>query len=264
MSRSKKVFIAVLSLICFISGVVSVSDYLSKKQAEADYEMLRESVSLTTETLASTKPTVKETRAQELVQTTSEPENVPQPESETEANSNKKMLQGLQNLMKQNNFVVGWIKISDTKIDYPIMQNRDDNEYFLHRDINGKESYPGSIYLDSNHRINEDGLHVIYGHNMKNGSMFKDVTKFTDPKYMKNHQDVVIYAGEKEIHLKPVYCYAAPADGSYRNVLNSPEELESFLYEKTGQKISGNIFVLITCSYGEKDERTYCILKEEG
>lgn len=62
------------------------------------------------------------------------------------------------------------------------MQN-EDNEYYLHRDMAGEKSVGGCIYMDSNHDIHEKGLHTIYGHHMRNGSMFRDVARFTDATY---------------------------------------------------------------------------------
>lgn len=253
MKRSRGIIIISLALICLISGATAMGSYISKMQSEIEYEALRQVVSFTettTEMITEEQPSA----------TSAEGISDQFPEQTT---ARYQASSGLMDLMSKNEAVVGWIKIDGTRIDYPIMQNKEDNNYYLHRDINGKESYPGSIFLDSNHDINDTGLHVVYGHNMKNGTMFKDVTKFTDAAYLNRHQSVTVCTDKKEIRLNPVYCYAGPADGSYRGVFDSTEELESFLYSKTGQKISGNIFVLITCSYGTDDERTYCILRED-
>lgn len=254
MRHGRRIIIISLILICLISGSISIDNYISKRQSENEYETLRQAIAIaesTTETIKEELPSVT------LIENSSEQPLSEQTTVKYQASS------GLMDLMNSNGDVVGWIRIDGTRVDYPIMQNKEDNNFYLHRDINGKESYPGSIYLESNHDINNIGLHVIYGHNMKNGTMFKDVSKFTDTAYLKQHQSVTIYTDEKAIYLNPVYCYAGPADGSYREVYDSTEELEHFLYSKTGEEISGNIFVLITCSYGADDERTYCILRED-
>ena len=279
MKRSRGIIIISLILICFTSGTISMGSYISRKQSESEYETLRQAVSITestTEMITEELPpvtSIEETTVRAIAVATEETivdpaENVSELPALGQESTSYQASPGLMELMSSNDAVKGWIKIDGTRIDYPIMQNTEDNEYYLHRDINGKykKHGPGSIYLDSNHNINDTGLHVIYGHNMKNGTMFKDVTKFTDAAYFKQHQSAVIYTGEREIRVSPVYCYAGPEDGSYRGVYNSPEELERFLYSKTGQKISGNIFVLITCSYGADgtaNERTYCILRED-
>ncbi len=250
MKSVKGIIMAILAFICVISGFVSISSFLSKKQDEAAYENLRESVHPSLET------TVAETEP--LTELSEETDPVVESAESDEYT-------GIKNLMEQNSNVVGWITIDDTNIDYPIVQNKDDNEYFLHRDINGEKNSAGSIYLDSNHEMNEIGLHVIYGHHMKNGTMFKDIVKFRDSNYMQQHQNIKVWTNEKELTLKPVYCYAGSADGSYRNSFGSASELQEFLKEKTGETISSdNVFVFITCSYGSTDERTYLICEEEG
>ena len=169
----------------------------------------------------------------------------------------------LRALVESNSWVVGWLKIDDTNIDYPVVQNREDNEWFLHRDIYGKESYPGSIYLDSWHDMEEKGLHVIYGHRMRDGTMFKDRSRFTDMDYLNSHKRIQMWTKKRKIRLEPVCCYVGAADGSYRNPIASEDELEAFLYGKTGYSVSSdNVFVFITCSYEQKDGRCYLICRE--
>lgn len=93
--------------------------------------------------------------------------------------------------------------------------------------------------------------------------MFKDVSKFIDTDYMETHKSVTIYTDQRQIDLEPVYCYAAPADGAFRNVIESPEDLKAFLYEKTDEDIEGdNIFVFVTCEYSHENGRVYLICKE--
>ena len=158
---------------------------------------------------------------------------------------------------------MGWLKIDDTNIDYPVVQNKEDNEWFLHRDIYGEESYPGSIYLDSWHDMEDKGLHVIYGHRMKDGTMFKDISRFMDMDYLNRHKRIQVWTKKQRIRLEPVCCYTGAADGSYRSPIASRDELEAFLFEKTGCPVSSdNVFVFITCSYEQKDGRCYLICKE--
>lgn len=253
MKSVKGIIMVILAFICVISGFVSISSVLSKKQDEVAYENLRESIHASSETtVTETEPLTELSEEIDVVESSEGVEYSIIPE-------------GMKNLMDQNSNVVGWVTIDDTNIDYPIVQNKDDNEYFLHRDINGEKNSAGSIYLDSNHEMNETGMHVIYGHHMKNGTMFKDIVKFRDFDYMQQHQNIKVWTNEKELTLNPVYCYAGSADGSYRNSFDSTSELQEFLKEKTGEVISSdNVFVFITCSYGSADERTYLICEEEG
>src|SRR5699024_10202789 len=80
-------------------------------------------------------------------------------------------------LQEENQDVVGWIKIDDTKIDYPILHSADNQEY-LTEDFNRKESDGGSIFMDYRNDIDALGQNtIVYGHRMKDGSMFQHLTK---------------------------------------------------------------------------------------
>lgn len=240
----KKILIMLFAAIFCISGILLIKNELEKKAARDSYEALQESMA-------------------DSIQETEPIEAAPTPEMTEETEPAYQAPGFLNELMEENSSVIGWMAIADTNVNYPIVQNKEDNEYFLHRDINGEESISGSIYLDSNHDINARGLHTVYGHHMRDGSMFKDVSKFIDTDYMETHKSVTIYTDQRQIDLEPVYCYAAPADGAFRNVIESPEDLKAFLYEKTGERINGdNIFVFVTCEYSHENGRVYLICKE--
>lgn len=83
---------------------------------------------------------------------------------------------------------VGWLYIPDTPINYPIMQ-RDDNDFYLHHAYDGSSLKSGSIFLDyrcENRFMNP--INIVYGHNMRNGSMFAGLLKFSDSAYFVSHR----------------------------------------------------------------------------
>ncbi len=82
---------------------------------------------------------------------------------------------------------IGWINVPETKINYPVMYSGDNN-FYLHRSVDGSYLRVGSIFLD--YRCNSyftDKINVLYGHNMSDGSMFADVIKFIDSSYFDSH-----------------------------------------------------------------------------
>src|SRR5690625_464638 len=94
-------------------------------------------------------------------------------------------------LLEQNEDTVGWITVDGTQIDYPIVQGTD-NEHYLTRNFFHEESRAGSIYLDYRNDItleNEKNI-VVYGHRMKDGSMFENLTKFLDEDFFHEHQTI--------------------------------------------------------------------------
>lgn len=83
---------------------------------------------------------------------------------------------------------IGWLYIPDTAINYPIMQS-DDNDYYLSHAYDGSYLKAGSVFLD--HRCENrfmNPINIVYGHNMRNGSMFAGVVNFADPAYLDSHR----------------------------------------------------------------------------
>lgn len=76
-----------------------------------------------------------------------------------------------------NNDYRFWINIDNTVIDYPVVQG-EDNDIYLKHNFNNEKSISGTVFVDYRNSLNEDRNIVIYGHNMRNGSMFSDLNKF--------------------------------------------------------------------------------------
>lgn len=94
---------------------------------------------------------------------------------------------GFDELLKHNEDVVGWITMDGTQIDYPILQT-DNNIDYLTKDYNDRVTRAGSIFLDYRNDItSEDENTVVYGHRMKDGSMFQHLTKFLNEDFLKEH-----------------------------------------------------------------------------
>ncbi len=92
---------------------------------------------------------------------------------------------------KLNEDVVGWITIDDTKIDYPVMWTPEDEEFYLHRNFEKEYSEAGTPFVDGNCEVyGENGSwnYLIYGHNMKIGTMFHDLVKFEDEEFRNEHR----------------------------------------------------------------------------
>ncbi len=96
-----------------------------------------------------------------------------------------------------NKDIYAWIYIPDTQIDYPVLQHPTDNLYYLNYNLDGSRGYPGCIYTeDYNAKDFKDPVTVLYGHNMKNGSMFAGLHRYSDSRYMEEHPYVYIYTEE--------------------------------------------------------------------
>lgn len=128
------------------------------------------------------------------------------PESDEEKANLPIDFDGLQEI---NPEIYAWIRVPDTNIDYPILQHEDDDQsYYLSRDMYGNSAAAGSIYTEYyNTKDFTDPNTVIYGHNMKNGSMFHNVRYFADADYFAEHEDLYIYMPEKILKYQIINCY---------------------------------------------------------
>ena len=89
-------------------------------------------------------------------------------------------------LYEQNTDMVGWIRIDGTKINYPVMYRADD--FYLTHSFDKKDSKSGVPFVDKRCAVDPFGTNtIIYGHNMKNGTMFADLLKYVDDEYYMEH-----------------------------------------------------------------------------
>lgn len=99
-------------------------------------------------------------------------------------------------LQSVNEDIVGWLRIRALDISYPVVQG-DDNDYYLHRTFEGVENFAGCLFMNSENKPDyTDQNTVIYGHNMKNGSMFGKLKQFNDEEVYKKSKYFWIYTPE--------------------------------------------------------------------
>lgn len=96
-----------------------------------------------------------------------------------------------QALYQWNSDIVGWIEIETTLVNYPVMQAAEDAEFYLHRNFDKEEAYSGLPFLDGRCDIDSptDNL-LVYGHNMKNGTMFGQLPEFTKKGFYEKHKTI--------------------------------------------------------------------------
>lgn len=121
-------------------------------------------------------------------------------------------------LAGENPDIYAWIRIPETNIDYPIAQREGDPAFYLDHDMYGEARFAGCIYTeDSNSRDFLDPNTVIYGHNMKNGSMFQNLHLFADSSFFEEHPYFYIYTPERVL----VYQVFAAYVYDDRHLMNS-------------------------------------------
>lgn len=97
------------------------------------------------------------------------------------------VLDEYKSLYNSNKRLIGWLKIDDTKIDYPVMQTTN-NEYFLNHNFNQQTDRNGALFLDKDCDVLTPSTNlIIYGHHMKSGNMFGTLDKYSSEEYYKEH-----------------------------------------------------------------------------
>lgn len=170
---------------------------------------------------------------------------------------------GFDQLLEQNEDVVGWITIDGTQIDYPILQ-ADNNMDYLTQNYNGDESRAGSIFLDYRNGITSTNQNtVVYGHRMKDGSMFQHLTKFLDHDFFNDHQTFEFDTLYRSYEAEVFAVYNTLTDFNYIETdFENEEQYEEILLKmqdksryETDVELSADdqIITLSTCDY-ELDE----------
>lgn len=104
-------------------------------------------------------------------------------------------------LREINPDVYAWIWIPGTNIDYPILQSAvEADDYYLNTTIDGKKGYPGSIYTEKYNTTSfTDPVTVVYGHELKNGTMFSELHSYTDREFFDNYPYIYIYTPDQTL-----------------------------------------------------------------
>lgn len=157
---------------------------------------------------------------------------------------------------------VGWLYIPDTAINYPIMQSGD-NDFYLHHAYDGSSLQAGSIFLDyrcENRFMNP--VNIVYGHNMRNGSMFAGVLNFADPAFFERHRYGWLATSETVYRIDFFSCAKADRYDKLYDGSLSVDEWMSHLSDVSvvlqNADFSGNdrFISLSTCSYEFENART--------
>lgn len=179
-------------------------------------------------------------------------------------------------LYEENKDIVGWLKIDNTTINYPIMQNINDPNYYLRRDFYKNYSSYGTPYMAKQCNLNSDNI-VIYGHHMKNNKMFGELEKYKSKDFYNNHKIITFTTLEKEysyeifavfkttVYTKNTFRYYENINFENKKMYNDFINIckDKSLYQ-TGIEIKDKekLITLSTCEYSNKNSRLVIVARK--
>lgn len=179
-----------------------------------------------------------------------------------------------ESLQAANQDIYAWITIPGTKVDYPILQKPEDDSYYLNHTLEGIEGLPGAIYTESIHnREFTESNTVIYGHNMKDDTMFGSLHDYEKADFFKEYREIYIYTPEHiftyEIFAAVIYsdiyipfAYDFTTDEGYQAFLDSIYEsknMKNQFADEVTVETTDHIITLSTCIGGQPNNR-YLVL----
>ena len=163
----------------------------------------------------------------------------------------------------------GWIRLEGTRVDYPVMQSRD-NDYYLSRAVNGTWNKVGTPFIDfRNNGDFSDRLTVIYGHYMGDGSMFASLDRWQQEAYLAEHPVMYLNTPSCNYRVDIIAGFTTPADSdAYRYEFSSIMDIQNWIsWIREMSVIHPDIelspvdrfLTLSTCAYSYEDARTVLI-----
>lgn len=181
-------------------------------------------------------------------------------------------------LYEKNKKLIGWLKIDDTNIDYPVMQT-DDNEYYLDHNFNQERDNNGSLFLDCDCNIYPRSTNlIIYGHHMKSGNMFGNLQQYAKESYGKSHSLIQFDSIYEKATYQVMYVFRSQVYNEDDLVFkyyqfinaNSEEEFDSYMKEMAAMSLydtevtasyGDSLLTLSTCDNSQTDGRFVVVAK---
>ena len=178
-------------------------------------------------------------------------------------------------LLRYNPDTVGYLSIGEI-VDLPVVQRENDNEYYLTHAYSGEEAREGALFLDGANRLSDENL-IIYGHNMRNGTMFGELSSFGEREFLLKNAVVrfdTLYENALYVPFAMFEASMDENDGHYfdvRQIVFDETSFELFVLKLRGRSVfdvpvaveyGDQLLTLVTCSYNDDDGRYIVALRK--
>lgn len=163
-----------------------------------------------------------------------------------------------------------WIQIENTNINYPVVQGSD-NDYYLKHNFRKESNIFGTVFVESANDIDNDKNIILYGHNMRNGTMFNNITNYKEESFFNEDNKINIIMNNTlyEYEVFSVYVKNVSEVNLAIGFANEDEfinyaynEADESLYKKDVDfSAEDNLITLVTCSYEFTDARTIVVAR---
>ena len=168
-------------------------------------------------------------------------------------------------LFEQNEDIIAWIYAPNTPINYPIVQTSD-NDYYLRRLLDGRYNFAGTLFMDYRNAADfSDWNSLIYGHNMKNETMFGSLHHYKSQAYFDEHPYLYLFTAEQNYKIRVLAGFVTSSDAEVYNAFDADAEEQRALiagWMETSDFDSGlevadgdRLITLSTCSYDYANAR---------
>ena len=190
-----------------------------------------------------------------------------------------------QPLIQENSHLAAWLMMEDTEVDYPVLYTPEEPEYYLRRAFDGSYALSGSLFIGANSFPDGSNI-IIYGHNMKDDSMFGSLDSYADEDYAREHQKIIydliqpdgsyerltfevmaaFYSRIYSVDEENVFRYYYGTDLSDPNAFQYyiEEVMSASLYDLgVTAEYGDRLLTLSTCSYHTEDGRFVVVAREK-
>lgn len=202
-------------------------------------------------------------------------ENEESQEGEAIAYAENGMIKKYYELYQRNNDLTGWLRVDGTNIDYPVMYTNEGNDFYLRRGFDKEKNASGMLFMDYECNFSDSDNLIIYGHNMRSGTMFAELLKYRNKSFYEENGYISLdnlyntgrykvigafYAAKKTNF--PYYEFVkAGSEQEFNDFVIRVKELS--LYETNESAAYGQtLLTLSTCSYNSSDERFVVVAKK--